>query len=54
MRTFIAVILICHALQRAAQSTFDKYLIDPFSYGNYKYELFDLTENNLIYSSIYS
>ena len=26
-------------------------LIDPFNYGNFKYELFDLTGNNLIYST---
>ncbi|HUV00723.1 MAG TPA: M64 family metallopeptidase [Bacteroidales bacterium] len=28
----------------------NKNLIDPFNYGNFKYELLDLTGNNLIYS----
>jgi len=29
-------------------------LVDPFDYGNFKYELFDLTENKLIYSRGFS
>jgi hypothetical protein len=32
----------------------DNNLIDPFNYGNFKYELFDLSGNNLIYSRGFS